>query len=262
MTTSYAVVGASRGIGLEYVRQLAGRPDTVVFAIVRNAKGSTHLAAAIANLKNVHVVEADIVDHASLERAAEEVAAVTGGKLDFLIHNAARMSGDTVFFGFDHYPSMDALDADFIEAFKINALGVVHSVTAFLPLLRAAPTKKIIVISTHGAVPAVVYSADIADMCAYGTTKAAGALATAKWALQLKGEGFTVVSLTPGLVDTTDTIGPSGDAEGKEMLRKIAEGTTAFVLETPEQSVRAQLQVIDRLTPADNGAFLDHHGAK
>ncbi len=45
----------------------AGRPDTVVFAIVRNAKGSTHLAAAVANLKNVHVVEADIVDHASLE---------------------------------------------------------------------------------------------------------------------------------------------------------------------------------------------------
>lgn len=45
----------------------AGRPDTVVFAIVRNAKGSTHLAAAVAHLKNVHVVEAEIVDHASLE---------------------------------------------------------------------------------------------------------------------------------------------------------------------------------------------------
>ncbi len=160
-----------------------------------------------------------------------------------------------------------------------------HSVAAFLPLLRAAPTKKIVVISTHGAVPAVVYNVEIANMCAYGTTKAAGALATAKWALQLKGEGFTVVSLTPGLVDTTDTIGPTGelfslflsrervvgkrltrkrtgDPEGKEILRKIAEGTTAFVLETPEQSVRAQLQVIDRLTPADNGAFLDHHGAQ
>ena len=88
---------------------------------------------------------------------------------------------------------------------------MVHSVAAFLPLLRAAPTKKIVVISTHGAVPAVVYNVEIANICAYGTTKAAGALATAKWALQLKGEGFTVVSLTPGLVDTTDTIGPAGE---------------------------------------------------
>ncbi|EIW57123.1 NAD-P-binding protein [Trametes versicolor FP-101664 SS1] len=210
MTVSYAVVGASRGIGLEYVRQLATRPDTIVFAIVRNKKGSFHLTAAIANFKNVHVFEADVVDHASLERAAKEVAAISGGKLDVLIHNAGRMSGQAVWMGFKDYPNMDALDADCIEAYKINALGVVHGIAAFLPLLRAGPTKKIAVLGTDGAIPNTVYALGLPDLCAYSMSKAASMLATAKWALQLKDEGFIVVTLAPGLVDTTDTVGTSG----------------------------------------------------
>ena len=45
----------------------AKRPGAIVFAVVRNARTSTHLTAAIDGLKNVHVVEADVVDHHSLE---------------------------------------------------------------------------------------------------------------------------------------------------------------------------------------------------
>ncbi|KAI0820521.1 NAD-P-binding protein [Trametes gibbosa] len=258
MPVSYAVVGASRGIGLEYVRQLAARPDVIVFAVIRNKKSSTHLAAAVENLKNVHVVEADVVDYKSLERAAKEIAAVTGGTLDYLIHNAARMDIGSILRGYDDYENVDALDADFIDAYKVNTLGVIHAIRAFLPPLRAGSSKKIIVISTGGAVPDVVFQVGIANMCAYGATKAAAALATTKWALQLKEEGFAVVSLTPGLVDTTDTYGESGDPDAKAALEKISEGMETFLLETPEQSVRAQLQVIDHLTPSDNGKFLSH----
>ena len=36
-------------------------------------------------------------------------------------------------------------------------------------------------------------------------TKAAAWIATVKWALKLKDEGFVVVSLSPGLVDTMGT---------------------------------------------------------
>ena len=86
---SYAIIGASRGIGLEYVRQLvsccmlplgtwlfrttltvlpqAARQNTTVFAIVRNAARSTHLTAPVSDLKNVHVFEGDVTDYPSLE---------------------------------------------------------------------------------------------------------------------------------------------------------------------------------------------------
>ena len=38
-----------------------------MFAIVRNASTSTHLASAIADMKNIHVLEADVTDYPALK---------------------------------------------------------------------------------------------------------------------------------------------------------------------------------------------------
>ena len=125
---------------------------------------------------------------------------------------------------------MDQLDSDFISAvwqrvrsrihmvliatfasqFMINSLGPIHSIKAFLPLLRASTTKKIIVIGSGAG--DVKYNRDvgIANMAAYGMTKAAGLIATTKFAAQLKDEGFVVVTLSPGLVDVTGTVDSAG----------------------------------------------------
>ncbi|KAI0747067.1 NAD-P-binding protein [Daedaleopsis nitida] len=268
--TIYAVVGASRGIGLEYVRQLAARPDAIVFAVVRNARKSNHLNAAISGMENVHVVEADVADHTTLERAAKQVSEISGGKLDCLIHNAARMDVDSVFKDIESFGSMQQLDADFITAYKTNALGVIHSITAFLPLLRAstANLKKIVVVSTGGADHKLVLHCGIANMTAYGMTKAAALMATTKWAIKLKDEGFVVVSLSPGLVDTTDTLGESGDPEAKAMVKVIASnfpqpvGGSPVFLQSPAESVADQLKLIDALKPSDNGLLLAHTGGE
>lgn len=48
-------------------------------------------------------------------------------------------------------------------------------------------------------------------MSAYGMTKAAALIATTKWAVKLKDDGFVVISLSPGLVDTTGTMGENGE---------------------------------------------------
>ena len=92
-----------------------------------------------------------------------------------------------------------------LPQFKINTLGVIHSITAFLPLLRAGSAKKIVVINTGGADVKTVHKQGAMGLAAYSITKCAALMATTKWALKLKDEGFVVVSLTPGLVDTTGT---------------------------------------------------------
>ncbi|RPD64665.1 NAD(P)-binding protein [Lentinus tigrinus ALCF2SS1-7] len=254
----YAVVGASRGIGLEFVRELAARHDTSVFAIVRNAAKCTHLQAVAKNFKSVYIVEADVVDYRSLEQAANRVSELTGGTLDFLIHNAGRIDPETIFEGYDNLSNMDGFDTECLTSFKINALGTIHGIAAFLPLLRAGSTKKIVVI---GAAAADLKLIDMADMVAYCMSKAAAHVATTKWAIHLKDEGFIVVSINPGLVDTSET--KTGERSPPVELG-VALNSRGFPvqLQTLEESVAAQLKVIENLKPEDNGLLIAHDTGK
>ena len=148
-----------------------------------------------------------------------------------------------------------------LSQFQVNALGVIHSIQAFLPLLRASPTKKIAVIGTPGGISEVVREANVGNMVAYGMTKAAAHLATTKWALLLAPEGFIVVTVSPGLVNTSGTMGEGGEADRLERLRKAEEefekmGMPVKLMSTKE-AVELQLGAIDALTKEQNGAFLE-----
>ena len=107
MVTSYAVIGASRGIGLEFVLQLvsvclisglqltevvsqAARPDSLVFAVVRNGATSTHLNTGIKDFTNVHVVDGDVTDYPSLE-VCYLFSSYTGQCMLILVENSARL---------------------------------------------------------------------------------------------------------------------------------------------------------------------------
>ena len=100
--------------------------------------------------------------------------------------------------------------------FTVNSLGPVHSITAFLPLLRASETKKIIVIESAAGDPKAILSLRLGNLCAYGMSKAAAVVAAIKFAIQLKNEGFVVVTLYPGLVGTSGTSSPSECASWTE----------------------------------------------
>nr|VWO95393.1 Dipeptidyl peptidase IV [Ganoderma boninense] len=228
---SYAVIGASRGIGLEYVRQLVRFCLPVI-----------------------------------LDRAAKQVSEITGGKLDYLIHNAANLDVKTVYKGFDDYPDMEELDTALISAYKVNTLGPIHAITAFLPLLRAADTKKIIVIGSGAGDPKSTLVIRIPHMVAYGMTKAAALLATTKFAVKLQDEGFVVVTLSPGMVDCSATAGADSEALSqslKDFSTSVKKDTGIEVTpQTPQASVGAQLKIIDGLQASHNGLFLQHTGGE
>ncbi|KAH9886948.1 NAD-P-binding protein [Cubamyces lactineus] len=261
---SFAVIGASRGIGLEFVRQLVREPcqlrsDSQVFAIVRDPKAS-YLQPVLKGHKNVHVIQADVTDPHSCERAAQDISALSGGALDVLIHCAARTDKTRIFRGFNDYKDLDELDADFIDAFKVNALGVIHGISTLLPLLRRGAEKKIVVLNTEGASPTLTLRSGAADVAAYCTTKAATAMITAKYAAALGREGFVVVSMAPGLVNTSATAGAEATQAFQAVMDRMAEAGLRPELLSPEQSVGAQLKIIGSLSGDKNGAFLSYTG--
>ena len=84
-------------------------------------------------------------------------------------------------------------------------MGVIHSTNSFLPLLRKGDTKKVATISSAGGTREFVLALDLEQMTAYGASKAAMNMIVAKFSITLKKEGFTVVALSPGLVNTAQT---------------------------------------------------------
>lgn len=89
--------------------------------------------------------------------------------------------------------------------FKVNTLGAIHSVDAFLPLLRKGSAKKIIIISSGGGERDVVWKARVAELASYGVTKSAENMVMTKYAALLEPEGFVVVAISPGNVDVSAT---------------------------------------------------------
>ncbi|KAI0776592.1 hypothetical protein BD413DRAFT_610213 [Trametes elegans] len=110
--------------------------------------------------------------------------------------------------------------------------------------------------------PAVAAKGGLSGTVAYPTTKAATVMVAAKYAAGLKDDGFTVISLRPGVVNTTAT---AADPDAANAVFKrvvdmhVSRGQKPDVL-TPAQSVEAQLRVIDAGGPEQNGAFLSYDG--
>lgn len=68
----YVIIGASKGIGLEIVTQLASRPSTIIYAGVRSPKSATQLNNLSNSNPNVRIISTDLSDTSSFVSAAEE----------------------------------------------------------------------------------------------------------------------------------------------------------------------------------------------
>lgn len=220
------ITGANRGIGLELVRQLTSRGDTVT-AIVRDAKAATELSAlASANPGRVCILEAELGDDASVRRAASDPR-VANEAIDVLINNAGTMG---------KLQSLADLDLDDVKrTFDVNALGPIRVTRAFLPHLLRSETRRVVhVTSGMGSI------SDNSSGGAYGyrMSKAALNMANMSMARDFASERLCCVVINPGWVQTD--MGGGGAP-------------------TPvDESVRGILGKIDGLGPQDSGRFLDY----
>lgn len=226
------VTGANRGIGLEFVRQLLKRGDRVIAACRQPGKATALNTLTGEYPGRLHVLPLDVADarsRAELVRELPLVCADDSGtpQINLLINNAGVLhSGER--FG-------QLSDANLEDSFRINASGPLLLSEALAPALADGAS-----IANISSQLGSIGNTQQFGTPSYNISKAAQNMATVLLAHALRDRGIRVVALHPGWVQT-------------EMG-----GAGAQV--TPVESVTGLLQVIDGLSPADSGCFLDWQG--
>ena len=218
MTGHVAVIGASRGLGLEFVRQYLADGFRVTATARRDedvdklsALGATAFALDVANAASVAGLSWQ------LDGAAFDVAVIVAGVY------GPRTAGLEA-------PSAEDFDA----VMHANVLGPMRVIQALADAL--APQARLAVLSSRmGSIG--LRGSTFAWL--YRASKAAVNSVLKDASVALAGRAVCV-ALHPGWV-RTDMGGPRADL-------------------TVEQSVADLRATIARLTPADNGSFLNHDG--
>ena len=224
---SVLITSASRGIGLEFVRQYAA-DGWQVFAACRGPATATQLqTVADASRGRVEVLALDVTDGKSIRAAAAHLRDLS---LDVLINSAGIMGKAQQDLGEMDY-------ASWAEVLDVNTMGPMRVTEAFVEQVGRSE-RKIIVTITSGMGSLADNSSG--GWIAYRSSKAAVNMVMRTIALDLKSRGVICVLLNPGWVKT-DMGGPNANI-------------------TVEQSVSNMRRVIEKLAPADTGKFFHHNG--
>ncbi|MFN3296979.1 SDR family oxidoreductase [Caldimonas sp.] len=213
------VIGASRGLGLEFVRQYRAAGDRVV-ATARSDEGLARLRGL-----GCEAWPLDLLDAASVAGLGWRL---DGERFDAVILNAGIYGPRTQ--GLET-PTQD----DFDVVMRTNVLGPMR----VLPQIETALARgaKLMVLSS---MMGSIGQRSSSTGWLYRASKAALNSVLRDAALSLGPRGITCVAVHPGWV-RTDMGGPNASL-------------------APEDSVAALRELLARLTPDDNGHFLNHDG--
>lgn len=178
------VTGASTGLGAEFCRQLAPR-CAVIIAVARRKERLAALASELADVVEMHCVQADL---GTIEGVARTLEALRQqGPVDYLVNNAG-------FATFGHFDQQSIQSQRAMVSLHIDA-----SITlcrAAIPFMREQGSGTIINVSSLGSlVPGK-------GMAVYGATKAFLNYYSLALQVELAGSGIEVQALCPGFTRT------------------------------------------------------------
>ncbi|KAI9019169.1 4-dihydrotrisporin dehydrogenase [Phycomyces nitens] len=201
MSKAFIVTGTSRGLGLEFVKQLASKGHTV-FACARNPEKSSGLQALASN-----------------NAAVQSITKLSPNGIDVLINNSG--------IGSDMNDTVETASAEsYMTVFQTNVVGTSNVTEAFLPLLRKGNGRRIINISS---LMGSIESTKTAMAPPYCVSKAGENMLTKLFSLHLKDENFVVVSVHPGWVQT-DMGGPQAPVTPSQSIKGILEQVEKLTL--------------------------------
>ena len=227
------ITGSNRNIGLEFVKQFSENNWNVI-ATARNPEAAKELQIIAAEQDNVVIEQLDVTDHEQIESLAEKYK---DQPIDILLSNAALTPRYK-----SAFKKIKGVDFDIARSsFEINVLGPLKLIQSFMPNVEKSQGKKIIALSSKvgsfGERPKIPF------MYSYSISKAALNSLLYTLSFESKRKNIVVVAISPGMVNTTPGMKLPGAIE-------------------TEESVTKMMQVIDDLTMADNGHFIDYEDGR
>ena len=160
------ITGTSTGFGYDTARLLAATGHQV-YGTMRDVAGRNAQAAHDLGAFGVTVVELDVTDQESVDRAAAHILEAAGNRIDVLVNNA----------GTAHFGTAEAFTpASFERQFATNVTGPFRLSRAFLPAMRAAGSGLVVFVSSVVGRVVIPFT---------------GVYTSSKWALEALAESFS-----------------------------------------------------------------------
>ncbi len=204
-TKNVLITGANKSIGFETARQLGGLGYRVWLGSRDHERGRDAVERLVAEGHNVRLLIIDVTRDDSVQAAADRVRN-DDGSLDVLINNAGIPGGPPT------APSLQPV-SEIRDVYETNVFGAIRVTQAFLPLLRAAGTAKVIMISS--GLGSLGWLSDPSNpfhgvnILGYNSSKTALNAVTVSFAKELAAVGIKVNAADPGYT-ATDFNGHSG----------------------------------------------------
>lgn len=187
------VTGASRGIGFEVVRSLAGNPGMKILALARNMKDLRNLKSSCVSLpsgNDVEIIATDLSRKDTLNTEVIPAIQKMFDKLNILINNAGYLVNK---------PFGEISEIEMEMTLKVNFMVPWHLIQSLSGLLLKAGKAHVINISSIGGIQG---SIKFPGLSAYSSAKGALGILTESLAAEFKDTGVAFNCLALGAIQT------------------------------------------------------------
>lgn len=197
MTKTVLITGGNKSIGFETARQLARLKYRIWIGSRDAARGKVAAEQLRDEGHDVRDLSIDVVDDNSVRRAAS-IVADADGRLDVLINNAGIHGAATS-------PSQQNIN-DIRRVYDTNVFGSICVTQAFLPLLKAARSANIVMVSSGlgslGWVSDPAHPFHKVNFLGYNSSKTALNAVTVAFSKELATDSIRVNAVDPGYTAT------------------------------------------------------------
>jgi len=246
------IQGASKGIGLEFTKQLLLRHRVpLVFATYRNSNPSKlrELESSLNSNQKLHIFSMDLANEASIEYAAEQTKQclidANHERLQCLINCSGLLHNEQT--GMDPERSLDSINEAWLKLlFQTHCVGPLLVLKYFHKLLANKEKDSPSTCVNMSARVASISDNRLGGWYGYRASKAALNQITKTASIELRRHNITTFALHPGTVNTS-------------LSKPFHRGIKAEKLFTTEYSVECMLKIICNADSAMNGGFFDYN---